>query len=272
MIQVENVTVCSPLRGGRQRRLLRRIRGGLFGRSGPGSGNARIMQRKNRNVFKLLDDVSMDIDPGESVGLIGVNGAGKSTLLRTIGGIYRPTYGNVRVRGRVTPLVGLNSGFVPELSGLNNIFIVGALLEISRDELARRVPDIVEFAELQDFIDEPLSTYSSGMVARLGFAITTVVLPDVLLLDEILSVGDGAFRAKCRNLIDSIIGHARLVCICSHDMSTIREYCRRAVWMHQGRIAMDGPAEEVVAGYQEFLKDETKRPAADTDPGSVRAA
>lgn len=212
--------------------------------------------------FWAVRDVSFDIGQGESVGIIGTNGAGKSTLLRVVGGIFRPTTGNVFVDGRITPLLALQHGFNAELTGIENLRMTGILLGLDPDQIESLIPNIIEFTELEDFIEEPVRTYSSGMVARLGFAISTAVVPDVLILDEVMSVGDGAFRERCKERLMSLIADARILLLCSHNMPYLTEQCERVIWMNRGRIVKDGPVAEVLDEYQEFLAKGGNRAAA----------
>jgi ABC-type polysaccharide/polyol phosphate transport system ATPase subunit len=203
-------------------------------------------------VFELLDavsHVSLRVGRGESVGIVGRNGAGKSTLLKVIARVLRPTEGSVSVRGRVAPLLELGAGFDHELTGRENVFLNGALLGRSRRDMLQRFDEIVAFAELHDFIDAPLRTYSTGMVARLGFAIATDVDADVLLVDEALSVGDFEFQHKCMERIRTMRrGGASLVLV-SHDPETVRSLCERVMWIDGGRAVAVGPPGEVLDAF-----------------------
>jgi len=196
-----------------------------------------------------LSRVSLTIRRGETVGIIGRNGAGKSTLLKVIARVLRPTGGSVAVLGRVAPLLELGAGFDPELSGRENIFLNGAILGRSRREMVRRLPGIVEFAELEAFLDAPVRTYSSGMVARLGFAIATDVEPDILLVDEVLAVGDIEFQQKCLERMRGFRARGATLVLVSHSPETVLGLCDRALWFDAGRVAADGPAREVVEAY-----------------------
>jgi len=206
-----------------------------------------------RNGFWALREISLRIRRGESVAIVGKNGAGKSTLLQVIAGIYRPTVGRADVRGLVTALLGLNSGFNFELTGNDNIRLSGLLLGLSNGQIDELAPEIIRFSELEDFIDQPVRTYSSGMVARLGFAISTAVAPDVLLLDEVMGVGDGAFRERSTAKLFELIQHAGVVCLCSHNLAYVRQHCQRAVWLERGKLIMDGPRDTVIEAYERFL-------------------
>lgn len=198
---------------------------------------------------RALDDVSLTVRQGESVAIIGRNGAGKTTLLKVIARVLRPRQGSVSVRGRLVPLLELGAGFDPELSGRENVFLNGAMLGHPRRYMAERFRDIVHFAELEEFIDAPLRTYSTGMVTRLGFAIATDVDPDVLLLDEVLSVGDVGFQQKCMDRMNGFRRQGVTFILVSHALSTVRELCQRAVWIDAGRVVMDGPSAEVTDAF-----------------------
>ena len=213
------------------------------------------IQLLKRNVkikeFRALTNVDLQVNEGEIVGVIGRNGAGKSTLLKVISRVLIPTEGRVRLRGRVSPLLELGAGFHPELTGRENIFLNGTLLGHSRRELEARLPEIIEFAELDAFIDAPLRTYSSGMVARLGFSIATTWRPEILILDEILSVGDEAFRTKCKMRMAKYRDEGASTLLVAHDMNTIGTLCSRAVWLDHGEVKAMGPAKEVVSIYRQ---------------------
>jgi ABC-2 type transport system ATP-binding protein len=203
--------------------------------------------------FRGLLGLSFELPAGRSLGVIGANGAGKSTMLRCTAGILSPTSGAVTIRGRVAPLIELGTGFDMELTGRENIFFNGALLGRSRAEMQDRLDDIVDFAEIADFLDAPLRTYSTGMVARLAFAIATTVDADLLLLDEILAVGDQAFKAKCEDRIDSFRRAGVTIVFVSHDLRSVEWLCQDVLWLASGRVAALGPAAEVVASYRQAM-------------------
>lgn len=203
--------------------------------------------------FQALDDVSLTIHKGESVAIIGRNGAGKTTLLKVISRVLRPRTGSVRTHGRVVPLLELGAGFDMELSGRENVFLNGAMLGHPKRYMAKRFDHIVAFAELEEFIDAPLRTYSTGMVARLGFAIATDVEPDVLLLDEVLSVGDVGFQQKCMARMGEFRRQGVTFVLVSHTLNTVRELCQRALWIDGGRIVADGPSAEVCHQFAERM-------------------
>jgi len=196
-----------------------------------------------------LDTVSVRVRRGESVGVIGRNGAGKTTLMKVIARVLRPTRGSVSVSGKVAPLLELGAGFDMELSGRENVFLNGAILGRSRRDMQRRFDAIVAFSELGHFIDAPLRTYSTGMVARLGFAVATDVEPDILLVDELLSVGDIDFQRKCSDRIETILGRGATLVLVSHSPDAILHLCEHAVWLDSGRVVADGAARDVVDAF-----------------------
>ena len=202
--------------------------------------------------FWALRDISLEIRKGGVFGIVGRNGAGKSTLLKVISRILRPTAGRVVVHGRVAPLLELGAGFHPELTGRENVFLNASLLGHGQREIATRFGEIVEFAELGEFIDAPLRTYSSGMVARLGFSVATAWLPEILILDEILTVGDSAFQEKCMSRMSTFSRSGTTILLVSHDPVTIREMCWRAVWLDRGAVKAVGEASEVTEQYRRF--------------------
>jgi len=197
-----------------------------------------------------LQDVTFEVRRGEVLGIIGRNGSGKSTLLKVIARVLRPTMGRVWVKGRVAPLLELGGGFHPELTGRENIFLNGTLLGYSRREIAERFDWIVDFAELWDFIDVPLRTYSTGMVARLGFAVATAWEPDILLMDEVLAVGDEGFQRKCRARLSEFRENGTTVLLVSHNSGLIKQMCERALWLDSGRIRAFGDAENIIDLYE----------------------
>jgi lipopolysaccharide transport system ATP-binding protein len=200
---------------------------------------------------RVLDNVNVSVAAGEKVGIIGPNGSGKSTLLKVICGILTPTEGKVAVNGRIAPLIELGAGFDPNMSVSDNIVFYGVLLGFPEMAMRKRVASILEFAELEDHAVEPLKALSSGMLARLGFGIATDVHPDILLLDEVLSVGDESFRAKSNARMEQLWTEHSTIVLVSHDLNFIETLCTRAIWMQDGRIAMNGPASEVADRYRE---------------------
>ena len=199
--------------------------------------------------FTALEDVSLVVEKGETLGLVGRNGAGKSTLLKVISGILRPTEGSVVCHGNIVPMLELGSGFDMELSGRENVFLNGAILGYSEEYLKAKYDEIVAFSELGQFIDSPIRTYSSGMLARLAFSVASVVEPEILIVDEILSVGDAAFQEKSRARMMELMGGGTTVLFVSHSMDQIREVCSRAVWLEQGHVKMIGKVDEVCDAY-----------------------
>ena len=202
------------------------------------------------NDFTALEHVSFEVKKGETLGLIGRNGAGKSTLLKVISGILKPTEGSVTCRGNVVPMLELGSGFDFDLTGRENIFLNGAILGYSKEFLHEKYDEIVEFSELGQFIEVPIRNYSSGMLARLAFSIATVVNPEILIVDEILSVGDAAFQEKSKKRMLELMGGGTTVLFVSHSLEQIREMCSRVVWLEQGEIKMAGATKEVCNAYQ----------------------
>ncbi len=200
-------------------------------------------------TFCALDKVSLDVKRGEVFGLIGKNGAGKSTLLKLVARVLRPTTGRVWVKGRVAPLLEVGAGFHPELTGRENIYLNGAMLGFTRHEIDSRIERIVEFAEVREFIDAPLRTYSSGMWARLGFAVATDTQPEILIVDEILSVGDEGFQRKSFERIQSFKEQGSTILLVSHNMSAIESMCQRVAWLDRGKVVALDSAQEVVAQY-----------------------
>ncbi len=199
--------------------------------------------------FEALDDVSLTVAPGATCGIIGRNGSGKSTLLKLVAGITRPTRGEVRVEGRVSALIELGAGFHPEISGRENVFVNGVMLGLSRREIDRRFDEIVEFAELEDFIDAPVKTYSSGMYMRLGFAVAVHVDPEVLLVDEVLAVGDEGFSLKCLDKFADFKRRGKTILLVTHTLSMVERFCDEAVWLDEGRKRLVGDPRRVVQMY-----------------------
>src|SRR3954464_371396 len=212
----------------------------------------RFRHLRSSEVFWALRHVSLEIQPGEAIALVGHNGSGKSTLLKTIAGVLEPTEGQVLVQGRISPMIELGAGFDGELSGRDNIFLNGALLGFSRKQMERKFDRIVAFSELADFIDMPLKNYSSGMYARLGFAIAQDVEPDILIVDEVLAVGDERFQEKCKARIRDFRAAGVTFCYVSHSFESAKELCPRAAVLHHGRLAFDGPVEQAWARYREL--------------------
>lgn len=210
----------------------------------------RLKKRISFEYFTALDDVSFAVRQGEVLGLIGHNGAGKSTILKIISGIVRPTKGAVHIRGNVVPMLELGSGFDFDMTGRENIFLNGAILGYSEEFLKEKYDEIVEFSEIGQFIDMPLRNYSSGMVARLGFSIATVVEPEILIVDEVLAVGDAAFQEKSKKRMMELMGGGTTVLFVSHGLGQVRELCDHVVWMDHGKVKMYGETKEVCDAYE----------------------
>jgi ABC-type polysaccharide/polyol phosphate transport system ATPase subunit len=208
-----------------------------------------LREREYHREIKALEDVSLQVEPGQCLGIIGANGAGKSTLLRILAGISRPTAGDVSIRGRVSALLELNTGFHPEFTGRENIRINAAILGLPQDEMNKSINEIIAFSELEEFIDLPVRTYSSGMYLRLGFAVATAVDPDILLVDEALAVGDEYFRGKCMSRMREFRKANKTIVIVSHDLSMIRSLCDWAIFLDEGRLAREGKPSEAIEAY-----------------------
>ena len=216
----------------------------------------KLVQRKLKfSGFMALRDVSFAVKPGEAVALIGVNGSGKSTMLKLIAGVMEPTVGSVAIHGSIAPLIELSAGFDPDLTGRENIFLNGALLGHRRSYMTEHYDEIVEFAELEPFIDIPVRSYSSGMVARLGFSIATTVNADILVVDEVLAVGDHNFQQKCHRRMEQMLQNGTTLLFVSHDAEQVKKLCTRAIWLDHGKMMADGPAVEVCDRYLDWLEE-----------------
>jgi len=217
-----------------------------------------VFEGKYRQPTKklVLDKIDLVVEKGEKIGIIGSNGAGKSTLLKVISGILQPTTGIVRVRGKIAPLIELGAGFDSEISVMDNILLYGVLLGFSRSEMRERIDSILDFAELQDYGLIPVKGLSSGMVARLGFAIATDIQPDILILDEVLSVGDESFRHKCQRRIDKFWDSRVTILVVSHSMNFIKESCNKVIWLNKGSISLAGDSENVIKSYIDCVTQE----------------
>ncbi len=207
-----------------------------------------------RGEYWALRDVSIRVERGERLAIIGSNGAGKSTLLRLIAGVSTPTRGSIQVLGRVSALLALGIGLHRDLTGWENINLIASLMGMSETEVRNNLESIAEFADLADFINEPVRTYSSGMTARLGFSVAIHANPDILILDEVLSVGDEAFRAKCKAKIAEFTNSEKTLLFVSHGLQTAVSLCTRGLWLNGGVVAAEGPVPEVVQTYREFTK------------------
>ena len=197
----------------------------------------------------FINSLRKKIKKGEIIGLLGLNGAGKSTLLKVISGIIKPTTGEVKLNGKMAPLIELGAGFDPELTGRENIFLNGSLLGFSKKELKDKIEDIIEFSELREFIDVPLKNYSSGMYARLGFSIATIYDPEILIIDEVLSVGDFHFQEKSLNKIMEMIEKGTTVLFVSHDIEQVKKLCEKVIWLEKGKIRVIGESKKICEEY-----------------------
>ncbi|MGB9979576.1 ABC transporter ATP-binding protein [Methanobacterium sp.] len=200
--------------------------------------------------FWALKNISFEIKEGDRVGIIGLNGAGKSTLLKIISGVMKPTEGDVKIKGKLVPLLELGAGFDKNYTGRENIFLNGSMLGYTKEFLEEKYDEIVEFSEIGKFIDVPIKNYSSGMKARLGFSIATMIEPEILVLDEVLSVGDAKFRKKSEQRIMSLFNKGITVLFVSHSIHQVKRLCNKAIWLDHGKIVMQGDVEEVCAAYE----------------------
>ena len=215
---------------------------------------AMVQGRLQYDEFYALRDVSLDIMPGDFYGLVGLNGSGKSTLLKTIAGVYKPSKGKVTVNGTIAPLIELGAGFDMDLTARENIYLNGTVLGFSPKYLDEKFDEIVEFSELQNFLDVPLKNYSSGMVARLAFAVATMTKPDILIADEILSVGDFLFQEKCEKRMAELLSGGTTVILVSHSIDQIERMCNKVAWLDHGHLRRLGPTAEITAEYRKFEK------------------
>ncbi len=213
-----------------------------------------VKGKTKKQMFNALSDISFSVNKGDIVGVLGLNGAGKSTLMKVIAGVYEPTSGKVYKEGVVAPMIELGAGFDVQYTGAENIYLYGSVLGHSRKDMQQRFDEIVEFSELKEFIDVPLKNYSSGMRARLGFAIATVVKPDILILDEVLSVGDAKFKKKSEAKLMSMMDEQTTVIFVSHNLAQVRRICNKAMILEKGRLIAYGDIDEVATRYEEMTK------------------
>jgi lipopolysaccharide transport system ATP-binding protein len=212
-------------------------------------------KKKYHEEFWALREIDLKIEKGESLGIIGKNGAGKSTLLKIVTGVTKPTTGNIETRGKVGALLDLGTGFHPEYTGRENIFLSGAVMGFSEKEIRDVLPEIVEFSDLGDFIDRPVRTYSTGMYVRLGFSVATSINPDLLVTDEVLAVGDENFQKKCIKRMEKFLIEGKTVLFCSHGMFHVKKICQKAIWLDHGQIKARGDSLDVVNEYLDFMRD-----------------
>ena len=232
----------------------------------------RSEKENDEREFWALRDVGFDLHEGEVIGIIGRNGAGKSTLLKIISEITEPTEGEANIYGRIGSLLEVGVGFHPELTGRENVFLNGAILGMSRAEIRRKFDEIVAFAEVEKFIDTPVKRYSSGMYVRLAFAVAAHLEPDILVIDEVLAVGDAAFQRKCLGKMESVAKQKRAVIVVSHNMSIVSQLCQQVIWLDQGRVVQTGPTREVVGAYlaRGSAAADTWTPPPRTHPGALQ--
>jgi ABC-2 type transport system ATP-binding protein/lipopolysaccharide transport system ATP-binding protein len=226
---------------------------------------------KADELVSAVEDVTLQVEEGTTLGLIGRNGSGKSTLLKLIAGIAKPTAGTVSVRGKISALIELGAGFHPEISGRENVFINGIMLGLSKKEIASKFGEIVRFADLEEFIDAPVKTYSSGMFMRLGFSIAINVNPDVLLVDEVLAVGDAAFIPKCLDRIDDFRRRLKTILFVSHDLTMVGKICDKVAWMKDGRLRMLGEPKRVVDAYLQDVAEKQEEDFQDKKDAAAAA-
>jgi lipopolysaccharide transport system ATP-binding protein len=218
---------------------------------------------EHRPLFKALDDINISVEQGEVLGLIGHNGAGKSTLLKLLAGVSQPTSGRIAVRGRIAPLIEVSAGFVAQLTGRENVYLNGAILGMTKKDIDRRFDEIVDFAEVEEFIDTPVKRYSSGMKVKLAFAVATSIESEILIVDEVLAVGDLAFQRKCFDRMQSIIrNEGRTVFLVSHNIRHVERLCSRVIMLNHGKVVMDGAPRDVCDSFYESMNKSSARKAA----------
>lgn len=209
-------------------------------------------QKPVAKTFRALNDLSFNINNGEKVGIIGLNGSGKTTLLRTISGIFEPSEGKVKIHGVVSPLLDFNTGFEQNLTGFENIKIRLMFLGLSKAEAEEKIPSIVEFSELGEFIHQPVRTYSAGMALRLAFAASTSIYPEILVADEVIGTGDAQFAIKAKKRLENFLSLDCTMVLSSHSMDLVRNFCNRIIWLRNGQIVIDGDVEDVIKEYEKF--------------------
>lgn len=241
-IELQNTCVDFPIYNAKGRSLKHRL-------IQVATGGRLSADAQGRVVVRALDDVSFTLKDGDRVGLLGHNGSGKSTMLRLLGGIYEPTVGTLKISGEIGSLIDISLGIDAEATGRENIYIRAALLGMSKSEIRDKIDEIIEFSELGDFIDMPLRTYSTGMHMRLAFTVSTVVRPEILLMDEWLSVGDENFKHKAEQRMTALVQTSNILVIASHSRELILQTCNRVLWLEHGKVRMDGEAEAVTQAY-----------------------
>ena len=232
-----------------------------------------LLRRPFHEPFVALDHVSLEVMPGTAIGVIGENGAGKSTLLSILAGVLRPTGGEVKSTGRIASILDLGGGFHGEFTGRQNIQMSAAMRGMTRKEIEQSLDRIVDFSELHHFIDKPIKTYSSGMHIRLAFSVAINVNPDILVIDEVLAVGDSYFQHKCLDNLRTFLNSGRAIVFCSHSMYSVVQFCKNAIWLKEGRVRSEGPAQDVVAAYENYTRQkELRKKAAPFEAKSVEKA
>ena len=214
---------------------------------------------KDKNYHKdyyALRDISFDVGKGEIVGIVGRNGSGKSTILKILTGVLNPSGGSVEITGKVAALLELGAGFNMEYTGMKNIYLNAAMMRVSKEEIEKKIPDILAFADIGDYINQPVKTYSSGMFVRLAFAVAIHVDPDILIVDEALAVGDARFQLKCMDKFMEFVDRGKTILFVTHDVNSVKRFCNRAIWLNQGQMIMDGNTDEVTDRYLDFLKSD----------------
>lgn len=215
-----------------------------------------VTHRNYHKDYYALKNINLTIIPGETIGFVGRNGAGKSTILKILTGVLNPSQGNVKINGKVSALLELGAGFNMDYTGIENIYLNGTIMGIPREQTEKKIPAILEFAEIGDFVYQPVKTYSSGMFVRLAFAVAISVDPDILIVDEALAVGDTRFQLKCMDKFVEFMNAGKTILFVSHDISSIKRFCKRTVWLNRGELIKDGPTDEVTDLYLDFLKSE----------------
>lgn len=224
---------------------------------------------RHLHYHQALQDVSLTLHRGDALGIVGLNGSGKSTLLQVIAGVLEPSAGSVKVHGRIAALLELGSGFNKEMTGRENVFINAAVLGMSREQIAERMDDILAFADIGEYVDQPVKTYSSGMVMRLAFAVQVHVDPDILIVDEALSVGDARFQAKAMTRIDEIMARGTTLLFVGHDLNAVKSFCRRAMLLEKGRVILEGAPEEIITEYLFRIHSEALRSQQNHTAGAI---
>ena len=241
-IKLDNVSVEIPIFNSQGRSLKKKL-------IGMATGGKIGLTEKGKTVVKSLSDISLEIKPNERLGLLGHNGAGKSTLLRVLGKVYEPTRGRAIIEGSIGSLISISLGIDSEATGVENIFLRAALLGISKEQVIKDLDSIIEFSELGEFINMPVRTYSTGMHMRLAFAVSTMIRPDILLMDEWLSVGDKSFQSKAESRLNNLIGNSSILVLASHSRSLIERCCTKVAWLEHGQIKKIGSPKEICAEY-----------------------